>query len=114
MSLPDQRKTRKEALAVAVAVVRSELDPLLGARLLVRALHRLGLESDPRFIVLRGVDSESDDLPLEATERAAWAPHALALKDREASAYSARVRAAVRDACEALVLELAEGGEGSA
>ena len=114
MSLSAEEKTRKEALAVAVAVSCSELNPLLGARLLVRALHRLGLESDPRFLVLRGVDSESDDLPLEAGERAAWDPHALALKDREASAYSAKVEEAVRSACEALVVALTEGGHGAA
>jgi hypothetical protein len=64
---------------------------------------RLG--EDPDAVTIRGVESESDALPL-GSERVLWSATALVEKDAVAREYSNRVRPMVFAACEAILRKL--------
>ncbi len=92
------------ALNAARGILDRTIDPLDGCRTLVAALHRCGppVADHPAALVVRGVESETDDLP-SGTQRELWEPSALSLLDAERHEYWRHVESSVREACAQLV-----------
>lgn len=91
-----------ELVSVARAILEGRLDLVEGVRQLTK-LRFSTLEPDLElFDVIRGVESETDDLPI-GEDRKFWNSKALAEKDTIRDEYIARTRPAVLDACAKIV-----------
>jgi hypothetical protein len=94
-----------EILRLAAAVVSGEIEIVEGCRLLVRLFGDAGLRNDPDALVIVGVESETDDIPV-GSQRKYWNPTALEAKIAEKADYIATVRPLVLAACHALTTKL--------
>jgi hypothetical protein len=91
-----------EIVTTLKLILSGGIDPIEGCRLLVLHAEVLEKVAAPEFLVIAGVESETDDLPL-GEERARWSKEALGAKDREKEAYLREVHAELRIACEAIL-----------
>jgi hypothetical protein len=92
----------KEALKVARKILTGEVDIVLGSvQLDILLSYNLSEEEyyESDFIIIKGVASEVDDLPI-AKEREKWSIEALKTKDKEIESY---YRQEVISACQKLV-----------
>ncbi len=105
----EKEQAKREARVLLQSVLSGTTGVLLGARGLCRYIHHLDLANDPRFLVFRGVDSETDTLPLDSDDRSRWSAAALARQDEEIESYSQQVQASILEACHELLVELSEG-----
>jgi hypothetical protein len=99
-SLPVER-----AKEIARRVLVEGYDPLLACRDLVQLRQQLPGVADEIMDTFVGVASEVDDLPI-GSEREHWATAALESKDAEAARYRERVRAAVENSLQQLLVSL--------
>ena len=96
---------RQWALAIATAILDSQVGPTAGSRLLTRCRGSLGLSESDEFNMYKvfiGVDSQTDHLPM-GREREVWAPKALERADAEIAECDALFGAQVREACRELI-----------
>lgn len=94
--------TRAQLVVVARAMLEGQLELIDGVR---RLTNLRANTSDPdwdAFEVIRGVESETDDLPI-GEERALWDSRALAEKDAARREYVEKIRPAVLEACSRIV-----------
>lgn len=100
-----------EALKAARSILDETMEPLDACRTLVAALQRCGsvIADHPASLVVRGVESETDDFPVGA-QRELWDPVELSRLDREREEYWKLVESSVRDACTELIGILEKGG----
>ena len=93
---------RGQIVAICESVLAEEIGVIAGSR----RLNRLGLDlydaHDPDFITFRGVDSETDHLPVDS-ERANWSAEALERKDAEIAHAEKTYREDVFLACRKLI-----------
>lgn len=87
-------------VSTARKVLASEMDSLIGCRIIVKALRTLGVRSDPDLNPLVGIESECDEFP-EAVGM--WATADLAGANAERDRYLALVKPTILDACEAII-----------
>jgi hypothetical protein len=102
---PMNNAAKMEVLRLAATVVNGELEMIHGCRLLVSHFGDAGLRDDPDALVIVGVESETDDLPV-ADQREYWNQPALAVKIAAKEEYIATVRPMVIEACRALAAKL--------
>ncbi len=87
---------------VANDILFGDVDIVTGCRWLAGVLRDAGLEHDPDALVIREVDSDSDDMPV-GSARELWHLDALAERDARRDAYVARAREGVLEACRNLI-----------
>jgi Protein of unknown function (DUF2489) len=93
----------QRVVAVASAMLRSELGVIEGSRLLCTLRPQVSsLHHDPDFLTFVGIDSETDHLPV-GDVRQHWAPDALVIKDQEIQAAEAFYRDLAFAGCERLL-----------
>jgi len=99
---------RKQVVAAAQAMLNGRLSFLVGSRKLAALRHEAGISvDDADFMVLVGIDSETDELPLGAV-RIHWDVEALTMLQPEideAERWAAKVGV---DACTSLIARFAE------
>src|SRR5207302_827416 len=100
-----RRDVKREILGLAAGIVRGGIEIVEGCRLLASHFDDAGLRNDPDALVIVGVASETDDLPVGA-QTAYWNPIILAAKYAEKEAYIATAKPTVLAACQALVAKL--------
>ena len=101
--MPGSVKPQDRAVEIARAVLAGEIGILEGTRLLVPLLNLdLKIASDEDFNFLRGVDSETDDLPVGRV-RQEWHPDSLPAKDVEIARCENLWGSDVRCACERII-----------
>jgi hypothetical protein len=93
---------RVELVRVAKAMISGECDLIEGVRKLTALRFATDRPNDPIFDAIRGLESETDHLPVGA-ERALWAPVALAEKDALLKRYIETEGPQVLDACSQIV-----------
>ena len=93
----------REMLRVVHCILDSNIGIVVGARELTQLLSPLGLDDDPDALTFRGIDSETNHLPLGEVRRR-WSVEALKVKDDELHCYEAQVRHRAFRACEGLIL----------
>lgn len=100
----DPKITRGKAQIVAVAqmMLDGRIHLLEGVRKLTSLRFDVEDHENPVFLIFRGVDSETDHLPLGAV-RAHWAKDALEIKDKEINAYLKDTEGQIRTACKELL-----------
>src|SRR3954451_20833468 len=96
---------RSEIVRIAEQILSGALEITEGCRALVRRFHGAGLRDDPNALLITGVDSETDGLPLPSV-RSLWNEAEYQLQERERVAYEEKVRPQVLAACRALVAKL--------
>jgi hypothetical protein len=96
---------RTEVVRLAIAIDRGDIEMVEGCRLLVKHFGDAGLRDDPDALMIVGVESETDDLPV-GPEKSYWNPSAAAAKIAQKQTYIATVRPMVLAACQALVAKL--------
>jgi hypothetical protein len=91
-------------LTVARQIVAGEIDPLEGCRAIVHVGVDLRTEDrdDPDFLILRGIESETDHFPMGVV-RQQWDEIALAEQDRLRAAYLERNRESLIEACWSII-----------
>src|SRR5262245_42205969 len=72
----------QEVVRVSRAILEGTIDVVEGIRALSQLRFALRADSDPDFLVITGVDSDTDSLPVGAP-RIRWHPAALARVDQE-------------------------------
>ncbi len=96
----------KEVIKLAEEIVRGKYRPFIGVRLLIPYLIDFELDMDDRFICIKAIDSEFDDLPLEDNVRKSWEEEALKKKDERADEFEKKSEFEIITACQELILEL--------
>jgi hypothetical protein len=96
---------------MVVNIAQDFLDGRIGVIQASRQLSALrfaiaGDESDPDFLTFVGIESETEDLPVDQA-RQQWSPDALAAKDAEIVRCEALYREAAREAASHLVARFA-------
>jgi Protein of unknown function (DUF2489) len=105
MSLPELilASNRRKVASIAQAMLCGNVGIIEGSRQLAALRFRTGVdEFDPDFLDFVGIDSETDDLPVDDSRRY-WAPDTLAKKDEEIAAVENLYRKPALDACSRLV-----------
>ena len=87
--------TKGRIAGVAAGVLAGSIDPLSACRRIVDLAGDDELQ-DEDILVIRGIESETDDHPGPA-QRSAWDPTVLAARDADLEAYLQRV--GLRDVC---------------
>lgn len=106
--MPDMERSRERLVETARAVLRGELGVIAGARAINRLRHDTVADPlDPDFLRFVAIDSDTDDLPVEAAERAHWDPEALAAKEAEIAEAEEHWREAVLEGCQRLIARFA-------
>jgi hypothetical protein len=106
--MPYDLDNRKRVRQIARSVLDAQLGVLAAARALTALLHRdRGIVSEEDFNLFRGVESETDDLPLGKV-REEWRADALIEKDREIARCEALWRDQVLAACTRILLSTGE------
>lgn len=96
-------RDREKMRHIAQAVLDGQTSVIEAARIMLPLLHRSpALASQEDFNFIRGIDSETDDLPVGRV-RELWAPLALASKDREIAQCESLWRDQFRAACERIL-----------
>ena len=103
----DHRSARLAIIATARKMVAGQIDLLDGCRTILSYRRQLGDHADALFLVLEGVESETDDLPGAAT-RELWDADALRRKEREKEEYLHRAKGPLLDACRAIITALSD------
>jgi hypothetical protein len=93
---------RRRVVETATAIIDQSLGITAGARLLREYAFDLGAQWDDAFVVIVGVDSETDAFPLGSV-RERWSPAALDREDRVRQEYEDRVRSRMNQACAELI-----------
>ena len=96
-----------QLVSVARAMLAGRLELIDGVRRITKLRANMPDPDGAVFDVIRGVDSETDDLPV-GEERALWDSKALAEKDIVRQEYVEKVRAVVLDACARIVDRFSE------
>ena len=95
----------KEALKIAKKILSGEVDILLGSVKLDSLLNQNLSEEEyyeSDFIIIKGVASEVDDLPI-GKEREEWSEEALKTKDMKIEEFKSQYGQEVISACHILV-----------
>ncbi|GAC1465351.1 MAG: hypothetical protein NVS2B14_19220 [Chamaesiphon sp.] len=80
------KQRKSEIIEMATKMINEQIDLLDGCRKLVYLQRKL--EKPPEvFLLLRGIDSETDIFPLDKAEREQWGPEALLRLDKEKTGY---------------------------
>jgi hypothetical protein len=93
---------RAQLVVVARAMLDGQLELIHGVRRLTKLRVNMPDPDWDAFDVIRGVESETDDLPIDE-ERALWDSKALDEKDAIRREYVEKVRPAVLEACARIV-----------
>ncbi|HEV3091791.1 MAG TPA: DUF2489 domain-containing protein [Candidatus Cybelea sp.] len=99
--------SKAQLVSVARAMLEGQLDLVAGVRRLMKLLLDMPDPEWDAFDVIRGVESETDDLPV-GEERALWNSKALAEKDIVRQDYEEKVRPVVLEACTRIVERFGE------
>lgn len=91
-------KQRIKAVEVASKILDGKIGLIEGVRRLVSFQNEIGSANDEEFLVLKGIESETDDFPI-GEARQNWSEAILKDKDAEIEEYEDQVRASVVDAC---------------
>lgn len=91
-------KQRIKAVDIASKMLDGKLGLIEGVRQLVPLQNEIGNSNEEEFLVFKGVESETDELPI-GEARNSWSEAALREKDAEIQEYEDQVRASVLDAC---------------
>lgn len=105
-AIQDYKDLCEKALSLSKTIISGQYRPLLGVRMLVPYLHELNLTFDKRFTGFIGIDSETDDIPLEGHIRKLWNSEALVQLDIEANEYEEKVKTGIFEDCKILIEEL--------
>ncbi|AFZ00772.1 hypothetical protein [Calothrix sp. PCC 6303] len=92
-------------IEVATKIINDDIDLLYGCRTLVN-LERYLEDSPNEFLILRGIDSETDIFPIDQTERKQWNPDKLLELDKEKSEYIALVKNQIIEACKTIITSM--------
>jgi hypothetical protein len=92
---------RARILDIATRILNREISPILGCRAIASELLHFdqSVRDQDVFLVIRGLDSESDGFPIDEDERRTWAKSALERLDRERSAFEAGNQPTLDEAC---------------
>lgn len=93
---------RSELINAANAILREEINPIEGCRLINRLRHNTGIPDDDVFLTIRAIDSETDHFPLGETRRHCSSEY-LARADAEMHSYLDHARQDIFRACEEIV-----------
>jgi hypothetical protein len=74
----DPLHLQREIGDTAAAMLAGSISFIAGARHICTICFEAGLEKDPDILRLRGIDSETDSLPIGAATRSQWSEEALA------------------------------------
>jgi hypothetical protein len=98
---------RAGVLTIARQIVAGDVDPLEGCRAMVHLGAKLADRDrdDPDFLVLRGIESETDHFPMGLV-RKHWDVGALTEQDRKRAEYIERNRAQLIEACWSVIRRL--------
>lgn len=91
-------KQRFKAVEVASKILDRKIGLIEGVRKLVSLQNEMGSANDEDFLVFKGIESETDELPIGEARRN-WNEAALKDKDAEIEEYEDKVRTSVFDAC---------------
>jgi hypothetical protein len=101
-------ESRKRAIQIARNLLEERIDCLAATRALLTCLHADATLVFPEDIkTLRGIDSETDDLPV-GIAREQWHPDALLEKDNEISRCEQLYGSRVRSICQKLLENLGQ------
>jgi hypothetical protein len=96
------RKTRRKVVARARDFIEGRIGVITCAREMSRLAFWLREQNDPNFITFRGIDSESDALPV-GPERQCWSESALREEDEKIRAAEELWRVAATEAARRLM-----------
>jgi Protein of unknown function (DUF2489) len=104
-------QSREKAVATARAVLEGKIGVIEGCRLISTLAPDLVADwkTDPDFLVLAALDSETDDLPVGA-QRKLWEKKALAERDKILSKIEGEAKPDVHAACRNIIRRLAQQG----
>jgi hypothetical protein len=92
-------------IEVAIKIINDDIDLLGGCRTLVN-LERYLEDSPDEFLILRGIDSETDIFPIDQTEREQWNQDSLLRLDQEKNEYTSLVKDEIIEACKKIITRM--------
>ena len=96
---------RAKLVSAARETIDGKLSLIVGVRKITSLCRDLDERDSPLFFPIRGVESETDHLPLDLSLRQLYQKEALARADAELERYSNIVRKGVLEACERILQE---------
>ena len=89
-------------VAIAQAILDQQIGVIAGSRILTRLAFELSIDMEENFLIFKGIDSETDHLPVD-WERRNWGDEALKRKDAEIAKYEDSARDEVFTACKKII-----------
>lgn len=101
------KQIKTKIIEIANKIINDKIDLLDGCRKLVYLQQKL--EKPPlAFLVLRGVESETEIFPIAQAEREQWASEALLRLDKEKNEYISLVKEQMVEACREIISTLSK------
>jgi len=94
-------KLRSELKEVALKLINDEIDFVEGIRAIIDRLNAISLDDDD-LNLFRGIDSNTDDVPVGET-RKSWNKESLRQLDDELFSYIEKVKPQVKLACKKII-----------
>lgn len=100
----------QQIVATATQILERTISPVLGCRKIASLSADLDLAArdHPAMLIIRAIDSESDEFPF-GDERKTWAAAALVRLDADLRAYVNRIQPSLDEACRQIVQWLRPG-----
>jgi hypothetical protein len=96
---------KAKIIEVATKIINDDIDLLAGCRTLVN-LERYLEDSPDEFLILRGINSETDIFPIDQIERKQWNQYSLLKLDKEKSEYIYLVKNEIIEACKKIIIRM--------